>query len=167
MVVGGTCNPLDPVTCALQPWNGMRMNPTPKMKRDALLKTGAQVQFGLGGNAPATLTETSAGWVLDAGIGRYATLSAETVSLDGRLELSLHYGFEPAPGDRYRIITAKRRLVGQFSNLPEGALVGCTGQSVGLDISYQGGRGNDVVLTAKATAPSTCLLLPAIRKFKG
>ncbi len=161
MVVGGTCTPLDPVACALQPWNGMRMNPTPKSRRDVLLKTGAVSQFGLGGSAPATLTRTTAGWQLDAGVGHYATLTAESATLDGRLELSLHYGFSPRPGDTFQIITAKRRLVGQFIGLPEGAPVACTADNVGLYISYQGGTGNDVVLTARATPPSTCLLLPA------
>lgn len=165
MVVGLDCNPENPVACELQPLSGMRMNPTPKMKRDVLLKTGVVVQFGLGGTVAASITETPNGTVVRSGAGHYATLTADSISLNGQLTLSLHYGFEPKAGDRFQIITARKRLAGQFLGLPEGAPVGCTGQNVGLYISYRGGSGNDVVLTAKATSPSTCLLLPAIQKI--
>jgi hypothetical protein len=72
-----------------------------------------------------------------------------------RLQLGLHYGFEPAAGGTFQIITTNA-LLGEFEGLPEGALVGCTEGNVGLSITYRGGDGNDVVLTAADTDPATC-----------
>jgi len=82
------------------------------------------------------------------------------------LSLSLYYGFRPRAGDSFQIITANRLLVGTFPGMPEGALVGCTDDNVGFYISYVGGDGNDVVLSARDTRPLTCLLLPAVQKVR-
>lgn len=164
--VGLECTPQNILACAVEPLNGMRMNPTPKMKRDLVLKTGVVAQFGLGGPTASSITETRTGTVLHAGPGYYATLTADTVSLSGHLMLSLHYGFEPKAGDRFQIVTARQRLAGQFLGLPEGAPVACTDTNVALFISYRGGDGNDVVLTARDASPSTCLLVPAIQRVR-
>ena len=135
-----------------------------------ILKTSATLEFGLGGLAPASIVTTSAGTVVNAGAGHYATLTADLVVLSGNpgapgparwlppgLLLALHYGFAPADGDSFQIVTVNRRLVDQFRGLPEGALVGCTVDDVGLYITYAGGDGNDVVLTAADTSRWACL----------
>ncbi|MGH8477275.1 MAG: hypothetical protein ACRERV_07385 [Methylococcales bacterium] len=49
---------------------------------------------------------------------------------------------------------------------PEGSLVGWTDDNVGFYISYMGGDGNDVVLSARDPRPPSCLLLPAIQKVR-
>ncbi|MGJ0430171.1 hypothetical protein [Methylobacter sp.] len=160
--------------------SGTLLNPSTQSHRDVILKTRATLQFGLGGLEPASLTTGADGSVrVQNGAGHYATLTADLVVLNssqdltGRigqlppgLLLSLHYGFRPADGDSFQIITANRRLVDQFRGLPEGALAGCTDDNVGLYISYMGGDGNDVVLAAKDTSPEACLLLPAIQKVR-
>jgi hypothetical protein len=125
------------------------LNPSPKQKRIIVLQSsfvpqsmggGLSVEFGLGGRQAA-----SPGHV---GPGHYATLTAETAVLGGRLALATHYSFSPAPGDRFAIVTAGA-VRGRFANAAEGALVARFGD-VGLLISYGGGDGNDVVLTAVA-----------------
>jgi len=127
----------------------MVLNPSPKQKRILVLQSsvvpqsvggGLSVQFGLGGRQAA-----SPGHV---GPGHYATLTAETAVLGGRLALATHYGFSPAAGDRYAIVTGAE-VRGRFANAAEGDLVARFGD-VGLFISYRGGDGNDVVLTAVA-----------------
>ena len=149
--------------CVGEPWSALSLNPSTQSHRDVILKTSVTAQLGLGGTTPASLEKTRAGTVLHAGAGHHATLEADTIALDGRLVLTLHYGFAPQPGDQFQIITARQRLSGQFIGLPEGAPVGCTSSNVGLYISYRGGDGNDVVLTARETPESTCLLLPAVQ----
>lgn len=160
---------------------GLRLNPTPKSKRDVILKSSATVEFGLGGREPASLTTAADGSVrVQNGAGHYATLTADLVVLNSSqgdmrtrldklspgLRLSLHYGFRPVDGDSFQIITSNRLLVDQFRGLPEGALVGCTDDNVGLYISYIGGDGNDVVLSAKDISPRACLLLPAVQQVR-
>ncbi len=142
------------------------LNPPPKSKRTFVLQSNVTVDVGLGGTTPASLTRTSTGaTVLAAGRGHYATMTAETLALDGVLKVSLYYGFDPAPGDTFQIATATRRT-GQFRGLPEGAFVGCTDRNVCLQISYRGGDGNDVVLRAEPVDPQVARLLPAVQKVR-
>jgi hypothetical protein len=142
-------------------------NPTPKQKRIIVLQSSLRSEVGLGGTTAASFaTDASGAPVLHAGPGHYATLNAETVSIDGHLWLNLHYGFMPAAGDRFRIVEATRRATGQFIGLGEGALTACTESGVGLYITYQGGDGNDVELIARPVVPATCLLVPAIQKIR-
>lgn len=185
----GACGPANPVGCALEPLGpggaGIFFNPTSQSKRTYVLKSSFPAVYGLGGTEPAAIQKTGAGTLVLNGAGYYATTTAEVVVLDDDLgisaridrvpraridrlplRLSLHYGFRPRAGDRFQIITAQRHLVGQFGGLPEGALVGCTDDNVGFYISYVGGDGNDVVLTAKDTRPAACLLLPAVQKVR-
>jgi hypothetical protein len=156
----------------------VRLNPTPKSRRDVILKTSATVEFGLGGLAPASIVTTSTGTVVNAGAGHYATLTADLVVLSGNpgapaqarrlgpgLLLALHYGFEPIDGDSFQIVTVNRRLVDQFRDLPEGALVGCTVDDVGIYITYAGGNGNDVVLIAADTSRRACQL-PDVQRVR-
>ncbi|WP_028008703.1 hypothetical protein [Solimonas flava] len=163
------CSPAQVVECVLWPWNGfgaggMLLNPTPKSRRDLVLKTSATVEFGLGGRRPASLSRDAAGTLqVEAGVGHYATLHADTAQIDGRLRLSLFYGFRPAAGDRFRIIDIGRYASGRFTGLPEGSYVGCTEDHVALTISYRGGDGNDIELAASDVAPMVCVLLPAVQ----
>ena len=107
---------------------------------------------------------------LDAGRALYwlATMVADTLVLGGELRLSTYYGFQPLHGDTFQIMTANRTRDGEFDGLPEGGYVGCMDQNVCLRISYRGGDGNDVVLSAENTDPATALLIgllvPAIQQ---
>ena len=121
---------------------GVVLNPTPKSKRDVLLQSS--VTFGLGGTIAATNTVAGA-----YGPGHYATLTTETATLGGTLDVETFYGFAPALGDSFEILTVDGERTGEFAGLVEGALVDSFGD-VGLYISYRGGDGNDVVLTAAA-----------------
>jgi len=93
---------------------------------------------GLGGVLQAEYNHT--------GPGYYASFNGNYVELTGDLVLQLLYGFTPSAGDTFQIITANT-LSGQFNRLEEGDLV-TSFENVSLYISYQGGDGNDVVLTA-------------------
>ena len=123
---------------------GLRINPSTQNKRTLILTSTVAnvatptVQFGLGGTAPAIPGRL--------GPGTYATLHAERAVLAGRLRVALHYGFQPQVGDRFQIITAGA-AGGRFDNAREGEQVAAF-DDVGLFITYHGGDGNDVVLTA-------------------
>ena len=154
----------DPQGCADCAVN---LNPNPKTQRAIVLQSSVTVDMGLGGNEPAAITKTGRGeWILSSGHGTYSTMTADTLILDGQLRLSLYYGYEPRPGDHFQVFTAQHTRSGEFLGLPEGGLVGCTEDGLGFFISYRGGDGNDVVLSAAATPPQTCLLLPAVQKVR-
>lgn len=121
---------------------GVYLNPTPKFKRDVVLQSS--VSFGLGGPAAASNTIPGA-----YGPGHYATLTATTATLGGTLDVALYYGFTPTTGQSFQIITVDGERTGNFAGLAEGDLVTSFG-NVGLYITYRGGDGNDVVLTAAA-----------------
>ena len=165
------CLPSKIVECELRPWGGfgsggLKLNPTPKSKRDVILKTSATVDVGLGGIAPASIGQDADGALqIAAGKGHYATLSADTLVIDGELKLSLYYGFQPRPGDSFQIITAQRSASGEFLGIPEGGFVACTDDSIAFRLSYRGGDGNDVVVTAEQANPLKCRLLPAIQRM--
>lgn len=63
----------------------------------------------------------------------------------------------------FQIMAANGTRNGEFIGLPEGGYVGCTEDNVGVRMSYQGGDGNDLVLSAEATHPAIGLLLPAMQ----
>jgi hypothetical protein len=145
---------------------GIIWNPTSQSKLISVLRSSITVDVGLGGTTPASVTRDATGeLVLHAGRGHYSTMEAETLELGGHLQLSTYYGFDPQPGDTFQILTADTR-VGEFTDLPEGSFVGCTEANVCLRISYQGGDGNDVVLTAVPVEPRMLigLLVPAVQK---
>lgn len=132
-------------------------NPTPKSKRTVLLQSSVTSEMGLGGLTAAKIERDASGAVrLAAGPGHYATTTAQTLLLNGHLWLDLVYGFRPIPGDSFQLFSAERYAAGQFTGLPESALVGCTSAGVGMRISYVGGDGNDVVLTATRASRSEC-----------
>jgi hypothetical protein len=149
-----------PAECALEPLSGWTLNPTPKQKRIIVLQSSVTTTIGLGGLAPASLTSDGNGELrLAAGPGHYATATAEDLAIAGQLTVKLHYGFSPASGDTFQILRGTRSFSGEFDGLPEGGLVGCTADDVGLYVSYRNGG---VELAARDTAPATCLLVPAI-----
>ncbi len=136
---GGTLTVLPPgLTGGTGPSSPL-LNPTPKTKRDILLKSS--VTFGLGGTLAASNTSTTA-----FGAGHYATITTDNATLEGSLDLALFYGFVPSLGQTFQIITVGSTRVGTFTGLGEGAFVRRLG-NVGMYISYVGGDGNDVVLT--------------------
>ncbi|TDU31095.1 hypothetical protein DFR24_0454 [Panacagrimonas perspica] len=142
-------------------------NPNQKSKRIVVLQSSVTTDMGLGGTEPATLTRDASGQMqLAAGRGHYSTLTVDTAVIDGDLKLSTYYGFSPMPGDQYQIITVNGRRTGEFIGVPEGGYVGCTENHVGLRLSYEGGDGNDIVISAEQTDPATCLLLPAVQKVR-
>lgn len=152
----------------------LELNPTSQNKRTTVLKSSfeamTEVDVGLGGNTPAGIGDVNSDGVPDviAGPGTYATMVADTLVLGGELRLSTYYGFQPLHGDTFQIMTANRTRDGEFDGLPEGGYVGCMDQNVCLRISYRGGDGNDVVLSAENTDPATALLIgllvPAIQQ---
>lgn len=79
----------------------------------------------------------------------------------GNATLSLRLGFAPSAGDQFVIIQndGADAVTGTFQGLSEGALLTSAGQT--FAITYQGGDGNDVVLTAVVPEPATWLLLSA------
>lgn len=83
---------------------------------------------------------------------------AGTVILDGKLQLSLLNSFVPQTNSQFLLIdnTGSGSIVGTFSNLPEGSLFTSEGQQ--WVISYHGGTGNDLILTA-VPEPTTWALL--------
>ena len=79
---------------------------------------------------------------------------AGAVSL-GSATLSLSLGFQPQLGMMFTIIEndGTDAISGTFNGLSEGAVFSFNGQTFG--VSYQGGSGNDVVLTAVVPEPTT------------
>ncbi|MGQ0697864.1 MAG: hypothetical protein ACT4PZ_06420 [Panacagrimonas sp.] len=142
-------------------------NPTTQSKRIIVLKSSVTVDMGLGGTEPASVLQDAAGgYQLAAGPGHYSTTTVDTLVIDGDLKLSTYYGFQPRPGQRFQIATVNGTRTGEFIGIPEGGYVGCTEQNVGLRLSYKGGDGNDLVISAEQTDPGTCLLLPAVQKVR-
>ncbi len=128
---------------------GMYFNPTTNDTR--LIKITANtagiysVGFSLGGHIAA-----SPG---NVGQGFYANITADEVELDGGLKVNTLYGYLPSVGERLRIISARKSLIGTFSNFAEGDIVQRY-KDVHLIITYVGGDGNDVELIARPN-PST------------
>lgn len=80
----------------------------------------------------------------------------------GNLTVSLFGGFAPAVGDPFVIVAndgAADAVFGTFANLAEGSLLTASNSSQQFNISYVGGDGNDVVLTAAVPEPSTYALI--------
>jgi hypothetical protein len=123
-------------------WFNPSTNDTRTIKINANNPAKHTLGFGLAGTTPASAANT--------GAGHYARINVEDAILGDRLAIQLFQGFTPAPGDSFLIINATDTLTGTFDGLPEGAIVARYG-STDLVISYQGGDGNDVVLTAIAS----------------
>ena len=99
------------------------------------------------GNYAQTSGGTLSASVEGTALGSYSQLAVSgAVSLDGSLALAVHYTIEP--GDSYKIISQQSGapITGMFTGDPEGGqvLVGIKA----FTITYQGGSGNAVALTA-------------------
>jgi autotransporter-associated beta strand protein len=129
----------------------------------------ANTVFGLGGavNPGVGTGRLSVGTLaLDASSEFIADIHGPTVITEfdqlrmsgtmqlGGATLTLADNFVATPGTQFRIIdmTSNSAVEGTFAGLPEGAIFSVEGQ--GFQISYIGGTGNDVVLTALATPAS-------------
>lgn len=77
-----------------------------------------------------------------------------TSSLNGAT-LNVAPNFAPAPGTQFTIIDndgAVTPVTGTFAGLPEGATFSASGAT--FQVTYEGGNGNDVVLTVLSLVPS-------------
>jgi Ca2+-binding RTX toxin-like protein len=103
---------------------------------DLLLASGAIFDVEIGGTV--------------AGVGGYDQIAAlGSVALgNATLDLSLLSGFAPNFGDAFEIVdnNGADAVAGTFSGLAEGAEFVAAGRA--FEISYKGGDGNDVVVTA-------------------
>ncbi len=109
-------------------WNaGLRLNPTPKAKRDIVLQSTATLTVGIGGTVPATAAAL--------GAGTYATLTGDSVTVGGKLKVEFLYGFTPSPGDIFTIIRSTSPIAGNYRRLVEGSMVTRVGD-VGLYLAY-------------------------------
>ena len=95
--------------------------------------------FGLGGTIPAS--------EINVGDGYYANIEVTDITLNGQLEVLLMYEFTPSAGDTFKIIDVIGTRTGSFLDVNEGDVVAKFG-NIELRLSYLGGDGNDIVLTA-------------------
>jgi fibronectin-binding autotransporter adhesin len=105
---------------------------------------------GLSLSGASTLAVELNGATPGTGYDQLAVTGA--VSVGGTLSINL--GYAPTVGDTFRIIDndGGDAVIGTFSGLAEGALI--VVGSTPMIISYVGGTGNDVVLTAGTAVPS-------------
>jgi len=133
------------------------------------VSVGTATNVGIGGPAPAQLTVESGIQLIGpltyeaqvngplAGTD-YDQIVASNVSL-GDATLSFQLGFMPSVGQSFTLIdnTGTNPISGTFAGLPEGSLFANNKQL--FRISYAGGTGNDVVITAvespTITSPNT------------
>jgi len=114
------------------------------------------------GNSPGTLTiNGNYSAVSPAGLGIELNGTAPTlydrvvvngtVTLGGTLTVAPNYGAKV--GDTFTILDNNDvdAVTGSFTGLPEGAKFNAGG--LGLQVSYQGGTGNDVTLTVQSISP--------------
>jgi hypothetical protein len=147
--------------------------------------SGGVLQFANGGstgqvtvNSPATLACVGGGTSnignltnLTLQSGSHLTMGIDSTSHYGRLNasgnvnlggatLQLSWAFTSSPGNTFTIInkTSPGAITGTFASLPEGAKFTSNGRT--YRITYQGGDGNDVVVTDPvAFLPAILLLL--------
>ena len=134
---------------------GPKFNPSLIEAQEFTLNgTNLTLTFGLGGTSAATTN--------GLGAGHFARVVCDTARLDGSLAIEFLYGFAPQAGQQFEIIrfNGSGPISGQFVNAPEGALV-TRYNNLGLYITYAGGDGNDVVLTAQALPVATPPLVHA------
>ncbi|MFM7072990.1 MAG: autotransporter-associated beta strand repeat-containing protein [Planctomycetota bacterium] len=134
---------------------------------------GGSVAVNLGGtlspgNSPGTLSSGSVTFasgstylveIDGANAGQFDRLNVTGAVALGSATLSLALGYTPSAGTAFTIIDndGNDAVSGVFSGLPEGMVFAATtgANSATFQITYQGGTGNDVVLTAlNPAAPS-------------
>jgi autotransporter-associated beta strand protein len=129
-----------------------------------LMATGGQISPGPSAGGPAALRASSTSLGASsalvvqlngaaAGSGYDQLKVTGTVTLSGG-GLSVALGFVPTAGAEFVVIDndGTDPVVGTFGNLPEGATY--IGPGLNYTLSYQGGTGNDVVLTAPSPFPN-------------
>jgi hypothetical protein len=135
-------------------------NSAPSSNPPALLTSYTQTSTG-------TLYEQIGGLIPGTQYGQIIVNG--NVNLDGSLKVAIinnpitHLPFAPQGGNQFIIIDNQgaNPVNGTFGNLPEGATVWDTTHTYRFTISYVGGEGNDVVLTAQQTATSTTVIASA------
>ena len=150
-----------PVACIGIGCGTIKLNPSLVETQEFTLNdTNVTTTFGLGGPNAATAD--------GRGPGHHARVVCATAQLDGRLAIEFLYGFVPQPGQQFEIIrfNGSGPLRGQFVNAPEGALV-ARYNNVGLYLTYAGGDGNDVVLTAQTLPVASPPLVYATNSGNG
>jgi len=95
----------------------------------------------------------------------YDQITGNSIALGGILALgatlSVTVGYIPTIGDTYRIINnvGGQAVFGNFAGLPQNAALAVSGQA--FRISYTGGDGNDVVLTALGPTSTPSITTPS------
>jgi YVTN family beta-propeller protein/autotransporter-associated beta strand protein len=124
----------------------------------ALQATGGRIVPSIGdGILSATTATLASGATLEIAINgptlgtHYTQLAAGNIVL-GNATLLVAPGYTPTPGQAFTIVT---NAAGTFAGLPEGAAF--TAAGVRFRITYQGGAGHDVVLTADNPPTLTAL----------
>ncbi|HPM81731.1 MAG TPA: DNRLRE domain-containing protein, partial [Candidatus Anammoximicrobium sp.] len=116
-----------------------------------ILSTGA-VSFNSGSNLDVELNGTALG-------AQYDQLNVAGTVSPGGAALNVTLGFTPAVGSAFTILNNDDDdgVTGVFNGLPEGKVFSVTtgSYSATFQITYQGGDGNDVVLTALDTSAPT------------
>lgn len=102
-------------------------------------------------NLAGTYTAQLAGMTACSGYDQLQVTG--TVAVGGTLNIALLNGFTPATGDSFTLIAndGVDPVTGTFAGLPEGSTI--TIGTSRFSISYLGGDGNDVTLTALANLP--------------
>src|SRR5262249_48130635 len=89
---------------------------------------------------------------------QYDQVGGGSAFIGNNVTLNLTLGFTPVAGNSFTIIKNDTNvdITGAFDGLPEGKIFNVTSGSfkADLQITYQGGDGNDVVLTAVNVAPT-------------
>ena len=126
--------------------------------------SGGSVAPGMSPGVLSSGNFTSSGGTFDEEVGGTATGEFDQLNVTGTVDLgsattlnvTQWSNFVPATGDTFTIIKndGADAVTGTFQGLAEGATVTST-NGVSYTISYKGGDGNDVVLTALATTTAT------------
>jgi hypothetical protein len=109
------------------------------------------------GNSPGRLgsgdTLLQAGSLFDVELNGYMPADCDQLDVNGAVkldnaDLKIAWGFVPAVGDTFTILDNDGAdvITGTFNGLPDGSTL--TAGNVELKITYAGGTGNDIVLTA-------------------
>ena len=131
-----------------------------------------------GSNAVLGLSAPLSTGPLTVGAGSFVNLTISgngpgqfgTVSVTGAVDitgasLNLSGAYVPAPGDAFTFIVndGTDPVIGTFAGLPEGATVTFNGAP--LRISYVGGTGNDVTLSAPTSVAALPLPVPTLSEW--
>ncbi len=156
LLVDGSINPNGAMTVASSATLGGNLGTVGSATVDGNLTPGGPAQlttsalnFSAQGSFNVALNGTAAG----SGYDQVIVNSAAGVNLNSNPTLNLTLGFSPAPGTQFTILENQSGgpVTGTFNGLPEGATLTIDGQV--FVISYVGGNGHDIVLTA-GSAPS-------------